>query len=107
MVIMIISKMRKSRKSTMLSTEDSRSKWYTEHEFCIKTVHHPLRGKKKNTHLPPPPTHTHTNKQTKVLSTEDSYGYNLIETLYRSLGESTMNVTIMINEHKDFVLGLR
>ena len=102
MVIMIISKMRKSRKSTMLSTEDSRSKLYTEHEFCIKTVHHPIHAP------PPPPTHTHTqiNRQ-KVLSTEDSYGYNLIETLCRSLGESTMNVTIVINEHKDFVLGLR
>ena len=92
MVIMIISKMRKSRKSTMLSTEDSRSKWYTEHEFCIKTVHHPP---KKTRTFPPPPPHTHTNRQ-KVLSTEDSYGYNLIETLYRSLGESTKNVTIMI-----------
>ncbi len=100
MVIMIISKMRKSRKSTMLSTEDSRSKWYTEHEFCIKIVHHPP----KKPHTPPP--HSHTNRQ-KVLSTENSYGYSLIETLYRSLGESTMNVTIMINEHKDFVLGLR
>ena len=77
MGIMIISKMRESRKSTMLSTEDSRSKWYTEHEFCIKTVHHPLRGKKKNTHLPPPPhTHTQINRQ-KVLSTEDSYGFDL------------------------------
>ena len=98
---MIISKIRKSRKSTMLSTEDSRSKWYTEHEFCIKTVHYPP---KKTTHLSPPPhTHTHTNKQTKGAI----YGYNLIETFYRSLGESTMNVTIMINEHKDFVLGLR
>ena len=93
--------MRKSRKSTMLSTEDSRSKWYTEHEFCIKIVHH--HPPQKKTH---PPPHSHTNRQ-KVLSTEDSYGYSLIETLYRSLGESTMNVTIMINEHKDFVLGLR
>ena len=58
------------------------------------------------THLPPPPTHTQINRQ-NVLSTEESYGYNLIETLCRSLGESTMNVTIMLNEHKDFVLGLR
>ena len=95
--------MRKSRKSTMLSTEDSRSKWYTEHEFCIKIVHHPP---KKTRTFPPPTTHSHTKRQ-KVLSTEDSYGYSLIETLYRSLGESTMNLTIMINEHKDFVLGLR
>ena len=95
--------MRKSRKSTMLSTEDSRSKWYTEHEFCIKIVHHPPP---LNANSPPPHTHSHTNRQ-KVLSTEDSYGYSLIETLYRSLGESTMNVTIMTNEHKDFVLGLR
>ena len=95
--------MRKSRKSTMLSTEDSRSKWYTEHEFCIKIVHHHPPPPKKNTS--PPPPHSHTNRQ-KVLSTEDSYGYCLIET-YRSLGESTMNVTIMINEHKDFVVGLR
>ena len=94
---MIISKM---RKSTMLSTEDSRSKWYTEHEFCIKTVHHPP---KKTRTFPSPHTHTHTNKQTKGAI----YGYNLIETFYRSLGEWTMNVTIMINEHKDFVLGLR
>ena len=92
--------MRKSRKSTMPSTEDSRSKWYTEHEFCIKTVHHPIHAH------PPLPPHTQINRQ-KVLSTEDSYGYNLIETLCRSLGESTMNVTIVINEHKDFVLGLR
>ncbi len=58
MVIMIISKMRKSRKSTMLSTEDSRSKWYTEHEFCIKIVHHPP----KKPHTPPP---TLTHQQTK------------------------------------------
>ena len=67
--------MRKSRKSTMLSTEDSRNKWYTEHEFCIKTVHHPPQKK----HAPSPPhTHTHTNKQTKG----SIYGYNLIETFY-------------------------
>ena len=91
----------------MLSTEDSRSKWYTEHDFCIKIVHHPpLQKKKKKKHTFPPLPHSHTNRQ-KVLSTEDGYGYSLIETLYRSLGESTMNVTIMINEHKDFVLGLR
>ena len=50
--------MRKSRKSTMLSTEDSRSKWYTEHEFCIKIVHH--HPPQKKTH---PPTLTH--QQTK------------------------------------------
>ena len=50
-----------------ISTEDSRSKWYTEHEFCIKTVHHPP---KKGTHLlPPPHTHTQINRQ-KVLSTD-------------------------------------
>ena len=83
----------------MLSTEDSRNKWYTEHEFCIKTVHHPSPQKTRT--LPPP--HTHTNKQKEGAI----YGYNLIETFYMSLGESTMNVTIMINEHKDFVLGLR
>ena len=50
---MIISKMRKSRKSTMLSTEDSRSKWYTEHEFCIKNCASPPPPKK---HIP----HNHT-----------------------------------------------
>ena len=53
--------MRKSRKSTMLSTEDSRSKWYTEHEFCIKIVHHPPP---KKPHIPPPPP-TLTHQQTK------------------------------------------
>ena len=66
-------------------------------KLCITTPPPPKK------HIPP---QSHTNIQ-KVLSTEDSYGYSLIETLYRSLGESTMNVTIMINEHKDFVLGLR
>ena len=99
-VIMIISKMCKSRKSTMLSTEDSRN-GIQSMSFASKLCITP-----QNTHIPPPP-HTHTNNRQKVLSTEDSYGYNLIETLYRSLGESTMNVAIMINEHKDFVLGLR
>ena len=59
---MIISKMRKSRKSTMLSTEDSRSKWYTEHEFCIKIVHHPP---KKTAY--PPHTHTPTDKRCYLL----------------------------------------
>ena len=64
MVKMIISKMRKSRKSTMLSTEDSRSKWCTEHEFCIKIVHHP---QPKKTHIPPPHTHTPADKRCYLL----------------------------------------
>ena len=50
-----------------ISTEDSRSKWYTEHEFCIKTVHHPPKKK----HAPSPPPHTHTQiNRLKVLSTD-------------------------------------
>ena len=42
------------------------------------------------------PQHTHkqTNIQKYMYNTEDSYRYNLIERLYRSLGESTMNVTV-------------
>ena len=62
-------KMCKSHKSAMLSTEDSRNKWYTEHEFCIKTVHLPPPKKKKQQHAP----HTHTSLYPPCTSSLDNF----------------------------------
>ena len=58
--------------------------------FCIKTVHPQVKTLK------------HTNRKVistedSLISTEDSY-YDLIEILNRSLGESTVNMTIYGNK---------